>query len=266
MQNRHLAWTRDHGDPIAVEVTVSAQQADRAVRILDALLRALAVAGVETKSATDGTRKWIVHEVQGVQFRLRVREVTRREKCISTPEELAQARVSSSTTIPMWDYRPTGLFSLTMCDNRWASVRQTWTEAKKSRFEHRIADLAHGILSVVDRDLSSRNADFNERRRKVLEMEERRKADAAKRAEDVQVEDLFQEAKRWEDSRRVRRYLRVARKTMLEIHGQIVPGSQMDRWFVWANEMARQMDPLTKAQRPAATTTPSATSSAVPLA
>lgn len=262
----HLVVATYHGHTLGLEVAVSPQQADRALRLLDTLLRALAVCGCEIKTSTDGHRKWISLAIGAEEFRLRLREVTKREKYIATPDELAEARASASSRIPMWDYQPTGLLTLSLCDNRWASVRQLWTEAKRARFENQIADLAHGILSVVDRDLTRRKAEFSERRRRVLEMEAARNAEAAKKAEDAQVEDLYQQAKRWEDSRRVRRYLRVARETMLKVHGQIVPGSQMDKWFVWANEMARQMDPLTKANRAASAPTNGPTASASPSA
>lgn len=52
---------------------------------------------------------------------------------------------------------------------------------------------------------------------------------------------------------------------MLRVHGQIVPGSPMDRWFIWAEEMARQMDPLAKAERAASGTTPIVTARIWPL-
>jgi len=94
-----------------------------------------------------------------------------------------------------------------------------------------------------ERDL--RDAEKKELERRQREEEERqRQIEEARKREQARIDALIRDASRWRQSREIREYLIEVRRTCAESGRAIEPGSQLQRWLTWADEIAVQLNPL----------------------
>lgn len=85
-----------------------------------------------------------------------------------------------------------------------------------------------------------------ERQHREWETEERRRREAERqrRLEEARAQALQMQLSAWQKSRQVRAYVEAVRRTAIERHGAIEPGSHLERWLTWTSEYADRLDPL----------------------
>ena len=92
----------------------------------------------------------------------------------------------------------------------------------------------------------------NEAQQKIWEKERRQKEEEERRIaeEHKRVDRLINDAKNWNNSQVLRNFLNAIRKTIKSKHGKIEPGSDLEKWIIWAEEEANRLDPLCKPYPP----------------
>jgi len=131
----------------ALYVAVTPGSIDRAMRIMDALLRAL-----EKRSyavSTDGEREISV-EVHGERLAFSLMEEVRREEKELTKAELREHDPWFTKPRPEYHYVPSGRLSLEIYTGGCDGIRRRWSDGKKQRLERVLNSFVISLLRVAD--------------------------------------------------------------------------------------------------------------------
>jgi hypothetical protein len=218
------------------DIEASDESLDRALRIMDAVLKAVEARGYQVKVSRDywekATRVFCTDVDAEVQISLSERysqverELTPAER--KKPPYLIDQRL---ITVPSGKliFRVKGR----QVDTKW------WNDKKLDPLEKRLNEIVAGIITKLEtlrlEELAKREA---ERRR--LEDQKRREEEQARR------EKLHRDVAAWRKSEDIRAYLRAYEEQLLRRRGEITPGSEEDLWLKWARLYADSLDPLSR--------------------
>lgn len=231
------SWVRAGGK--CLDVCVSRQNVDRAMRIMDALVKALE----KRKYKISFPEGKPVITVMGEVFHFNLEEPSNRVDHQPTPEEKKQQQEHYWMRPPKWDYFPSGKLSLRIDKGSYGSLR-TFNDGKKKRVEECLNAFMIGLIEGA----YGKKAAREERERQEKERQEREKLrwkmEELIRAEKKRVEELEKEVTSWHQSQRIRSYVEAVQKMAMERDGSIFPDSELGKWIFWATQQADRLDPL----------------------
>lgn len=221
-------------------VEVSPALIDRAMRILDALIRALG-ARDHAVSAGEGDepRTWVT--VLGEKLSIWLEEGLN-----------CQAQVQSFLDrTNEYTYTPSGALSLCIGHGLGSGYRQRWSDGKKC-LDGMLNKVATGLVAAAEANKVARaEAERRERERKEEqkrreeEEKHREERERLKRLEAARVQDFGEKLDAWERAGRIRAFAAAVRAEAETRNGSIPPGSELDRWLLWAFARADRIDPVT---------------------
>jgi hypothetical protein len=237
-KNEGLVWTASR-EPV-LNVGVGRGTIDRAIGILEVLVRRLELAGFRIEGPT------VVGH--GMTFRIRLREKTSqvRHKPKRGASEL------DLFMAPKVDYIPNGTLGLEVGDdfNAWSTRRSIW-ETKTTPLDALITSAPARLLMQVQerrqqqaarRAAEERQAEEERHRRQKQErLDRRRKRDEA----------LFELADEWRRCESLRGFIAAVRRVAVEEVGFAEIDPQIAKWLVWAERVAGRHDPLDRLRRSA---------------
>ena len=139
-----LAGANNSGNTTApiLDIVVSPAARHRALRLLDALLKALEARGYAV-SAHGVT-------IEGEIVPLGVVEKQDRKLHVPTAAETAQKRQYPPTRIPNWDYAPNGRLSIHTSAYVWwrKDLRKRWSDGRTARLEDMLNDIVVGLVAI----------------------------------------------------------------------------------------------------------------------
>ena len=217
-----------------LDVHVTLDSSDRAVCILDALIKALDVRGYSTsirrnaESLTTSVR--IIEEDIGISLSEQVNRVERKD----------DKRRQSTWGFPQYDWVPTGTLSLRI--HGWSSgARQSWSDGKQQRLENCLNQFVVGLVVIAEAARAWR-LEREERDRQYRAAEESRLLELRRREEEAaRARALIHAADQWQTARNIRSYVIQVRES-LEHRPEV--SLEMREWLTWAEEFADQIDPL----------------------
>ncbi|MEI7612237.1 MAG: hypothetical protein WCK63_04970 [Betaproteobacteria bacterium] len=244
-------WTEDTGLRSApkevLNLSVTRESLDRALGIVDAVLKALAKQGFEFE--VDGERgvttlKWIE---TGTTLNFALTEHIGRASHVITPaEERARKRywdryrVDGSVSfphLPMYDYTATGKLSIKV--GHWPA--RTWNDTPRTQLEQRLKEITGGIVSLAQ---ETHAKEIEEARRKEAyrravehyELQTKRRADEIERFKEFEAS-----AKEWERAAKLRTFANA-----VEADAKAAGGLSHEQvaWLAWARAKADWLDPL----------------------
>lgn len=234
----------------------------RAMRIMDALIKALESRGMKVR-IEDGDHKICIgsawHQgwystylsktldertlvsVLGEDLEICLSEQIDRSERQPSPKEIKEHLWYRP---PVYEYHPTGRFSLYILNLE--GIRHTWSDTDKKRLEDLLNSFVKGLMKAavyvrtkrLEREKEERERE--ERRRKIEEIKRLR------REEEQRLKILDQQVSNWHQSQTIRRYIEAFREAALRKYGTIEPGSDIDKWITWAIQQADRFDPLVK--------------------
>ena len=225
-----------------LDIRVARESLPRALRIMDALLKALAARGFRA-SVKDGEEAGTVVELPEENVAIALEEKTRRQDHVLTKEESERKAKYGWSSAPRWDYEPTGSLQLRIKEVWGDGVRKTWSDGKR-RIEDALNDAVAGMIVVADAkrqhriDLERRRREWAEAERRRLELEQQRREEAER------LKALEQEAAAWARSQQLRAYIDAVQEEALRLGASAEPGGQLHRWLEWARRHADRTDPL----------------------
>jgi hypothetical protein len=217
-----------------LDVRVTLDSSDRAMCILDALLKGLDTRGYPVTIRRTGdnfsTTVCIIDEDIGISL---VEQVTR----IELKDE---KRKQSVWAFRQYEWVPTGKLSLRI--EAWSpGARQSWSDGKQQRVENCLNQFIVGLVVVAEAARAAR-LEREEREREYRKAEEERLLKLRRQEEEAaRIRALIHAADQWHTASNVRSYLARVRES-LEHHPD-VPLEVRD-WLDWAEEFTNQIDPL----------------------
>lgn len=245
-------WARSVGGQNCLDVHVGKEQFNRALRIMDALIKGLELRGyLISVPAKDWHRGMIVQGL-GNTFQIRLREPTLRQDHVPNADERKRLKEYPDTLmVDKYDYVPSGKLQLDLLYGDGHYAIKTFRDGKKRTLEDAIADVPLAILRTIDhyRHRAVINAEEARKRAEIerqrREEEERKRLEEQRRKEEQQrMEDLFVEAETWARCQTLRAYLNAVRCEANERHVFIEKGSELDQKLEWAECVAEKFDPV----------------------
>lgn len=227
-------WTAQN-TPV-ISLCLDAKILDRALRVSDALFRALESRGVKiTTQKIKNDKKETVNAtfvLHGIEILYRIEEITRQ---IPYKREVVEAHRLGIGYLPKYEYRQTGLLRL----QGLQGVVNNSILIERSAFrpiEERLNAFVVGIYKQVYKTLDTRQRD-KESAQKQQEKEERlRRFKAHLAQKEQQKADLKRMSAAHHEAEQIRQFLRT-----LEAVGDPDP-----KWLAWAKEYADELDPVTQ--------------------
>ncbi len=248
-----------HG-PGTLSVVVGPNSIDRAMRILNTLIKALEEREMKVKvedtefrgsqyysygrSTTE--RKTLV-SVLGEWVEIGLEEhANRKDHVLTQKEKEEQRKYGRVFYSPKYDFFPNGRLILRIRNVHSGHVRQTWSDTVGKRSESLLNSFIIGLMDAavdirayrLEREKQERERE--ERRQKIEEIKRLR------REEEQRFKILGQQVSNWHQSLRIRQYVEAFREAALRKHGTIELGTDVDKWITWAIRQADRLDPLVK--------------------
>jgi hypothetical protein len=226
-----------------LDIDVSKEQRRRALRIMDALIRAFETRGWKVELGSGDDRKSYV-TIFGQRLPFGIREMRRK---VTDPPANPE-RLLDGTMYRPWRSRQrdeySGQLAFVIRYDWGHGVLKSWAETKTRRLEERLSDFIISLVKAGFEELEAAKRSA-ERERERQEAEERWLAEERRRdAEAARVQALLRQSERWETSRRLHSYLTAVRATAESQPGGLQADTDFYRWFVWAESYARSIDPL----------------------
>ena len=225
-------------------VHVSRDRLPRALRIMDAFLKAIEARGFRV-SVRDGEGSGTYVEAVGENVEVAIEERTKRAEHVLTREESDRKAKYGSTWHPRWDYEPSGILQFRIKEIWGDGARKTWSDGRKQRVEELLNDVVSGIIVVAEAkrqyriEMERQRLERAEAERRRLELEQRRREEAE------QLKALEHEVTLWARSQQLRGYIDAVEREALKRGHPPEPGSKLHGWLALARRHADRLDPLT---------------------
>jgi hypothetical protein len=226
-----------------LDIRVTRQTLDRALRIMDALLKALeargyAVAISESEPAITSAR--VLEE----ELQFFIEEPIQHAEHKPTPQEKLEAALHPWIRWPPYDSAPSGSLQLRIANANRLGVRQTWADGAKQRLEGCLNKFAEGLVRAAAATKVERAR--REQLHRKWEEEERRRAERQRLRwqEEQRAHELERQVGRWRKGREMREYLETLKQAeSLDLPSDLGIESLQD-WVAWATAYAARLDPL----------------------
>ena len=255
-----------------LDIEVSPASLDRALRIMDALLKSLEAAGLtvevaaiseppaearssygygydsrprETKPQPPERVTRVLCDEEWIHFRLTERVRRFRDQGPPAPDG------SRSRWETAYDYEPTGELALELTNVTAPGVRTKWKETKKQRLEQLLAEFVAYLPTValsfkLEREEEARRAaEAREAEIRRYEEQKRRWEEEDRRREEEKREQALEaEVASWRRAEDIRDYVRAALAALEERDPPHVDRQAERDRLRWALEYADRIDPL----------------------
>jgi hypothetical protein len=242
-----------------LDISATGDALERALRIMDALVRAMEQRGFRvevTKADQRGrpqpyaneqpwtpsrTGVWVAESF--VEFGIREDADT-----IEIPPPPSQRGRRLGPIPPVWEPRPTterrpnGKLTLSITNANTHGARKSWSDGKRQRLEDCLNDFIAGVVEAADRQRIARIE--AERWRREWEERERRRAEELQRQEEEARwgHDLDSRAQDWAHVRVVREFLLAVESHAATREGVAASDIDIGRWLAWARRRADQIE------------------------
>jgi len=227
-----------------LDIRVGQENIDRAMLIMDTLVKALEIRGFDISVAKEPpftTTISIMDEV--IEFAL-IEGLNRAEKKLTAAQMKEKEKHPWMYNRQEYDYSPNGILSLAIKSEDALNVRKTWSDGRKQRLEDCLNSFVGGLIkvSIAIKELRA------ERERREREWQEQRRqreeSERIRREEEEKMKVLDREVTSWYRSQQIRSYIDAVRKWGVQKYGEIRPDSKLHQWITWAIQQADRLDPL----------------------
>lgn len=224
-----LSWSWNQR---CMNVRVSKTSLHRALRIMDALLKALEARGYSAEVSKDGPMATYIL-VGAEKVKVRLSEKANRSEGELTAEE---KKKPAHTISNRWVYSPSGKLTFEI-DEYCDGFQKKWTDKAQKPLEKQLNDVIAGLI-LAGEALRLRRIEREEEQRRQRELERRRMEDQERRYY------LDQHLQAWSESERLREFLSACEVSLVERKGELALDSAEAKWLRWAHRYADRIDPL----------------------
>ncbi len=220
-----------------LDVEVSKPLLNRALRIIDAVVRGFEKRGWEVSLGRDDHRSFVTIFGQPVPFGIR------------EPRRLLKVERSERRFLePSKREEPSGRLALVLREYWGRSINKSFDESKKGPLEEKLNDF---MISAVA--LAHERAEWERRR---VERDDRQRREARIRverqrlrdAETARIRELEESAERWQRSKAIRELV-IAVRTAAAANGGQPDSPALVDWLAWAETHASGLDPIDRILR-----------------
>ncbi len=219
-------------------VYVTVKNINRALKIADALLKALETRGYQVSKEL-GFQYYVT--VLNVKIHISLKEHSKQVPHIPTDEELRRHRQYSWLTFPKYDYVNSGELYIKLDGRRSQAIISDKTDTP---LEAQLNTVMMRMQRLAVR-LHNDKVEAEQRKRECIERNARREQFAKRQEQEkAKLEKLHTDSEQWHTSQRLRAYIEAARQKAIQTDGGFYSGSGLADWVAWAHRQADRIDPL----------------------
>lgn len=229
-------------------IRVSPDSLDRALRIMDTLVKALVVRGYEV-TIQKGKYPITNIEVLGQKVTISLHEeIHRRPHKITAAEEAQRARRRRNDDwswfdVPRWDFEPTGYLALKIDEHEPSGSRKSWKDCDRYKIEDILNEFIVGVVITADA-MRIRALKWERQQREWEEQRCRNEEDERlRREEEARRRKLEEQARSWAMSQEMRAFI-VAVELSTEMGPSNICHEGLQDWLAWARAHADRLDPI----------------------
>lgn len=219
-----------------LDIRVSPAARHRALRVVDALLKALEERGYQV-SARGVT-------IEGQLVPIGVTEKDDRTPHVPTAAERAEKQRYPWTRVPTWDYAPNGQLSIHTDAYVWwrKDLRKRWSDTRTVRLEDKLNDVVVGLVALGA--ALRQRADEQRREAEVRAEQERLRQERARQArmEKARRDHLIACTESWTAAERIRQLVAAVERRATAGGSEML--ADVAAWTGWATQVADDLDPL----------------------
>lgn len=222
-------------DKQVLDIQVTQGLMERALRIMDALLKALEQRGYSVYLSQDTPiRTWV--KVHGQEVSIRLDEPVRQVKRQPPPRDWMEDRYS---------YTPSGeLRFQTRIEYFGHKDQKTWRDGKSRRLEDVLNEIVIGIVAAAEQRreniLRFERAQEESRQAQLRYLERVRKQEE----EQARTAELERNSAAWVKSQQIRGFVAAVRDRISQGEDAADNSEGAERWLEWALAYAERLDPL----------------------
>jgi hypothetical protein len=233
-----------------LDIKVSRKSLSRALRIMEALIKALEKRGGSV-SISEGSTRVSILDVRlgfGISEQIARKKIEAKELDLDGYYRFGHSRFDEQRI-------PSGILCLTLNDPDfyWDShFRKNWRDSEKRPLENRLDSFMKGLLNLaVHKKERIRQKEEEKRqqleRQRIREEEERLRAEKLRliKEEQKRLSGLVSAAESWKKSILVRDFINTVEAAARTGSYPLKPREEMENWLKWAREQADRLDPLT---------------------
>jgi hypothetical protein len=252
-------------DRPCLAIEVAPKSIDRAMRIMDALIKALAASG---RSVEVREPKMMSIWLPGVSLRQTTMPITlvmvEGELVPVAIEELTESVPKNSNAAgwepPTSERRPTGRLRLRVRDDFDAyrfrlDVQRNWTDTEKRRAEDSLNAFVRGLVAIAPAVKAQRIETEQRRKQQEAQQREWEREGSRKELDERWQKRIEDEIGRWRFARDVREYIEETRRVLEEGDCRVTPSGELDQWLRWCDDYASRIDPVAILRRKVARVT-----------
>lgn len=229
-----------------LDVDVTLGTADRAMRILDTLIKGLTARGYPVSLVTpkpEPQRYGATTEAGPLRTTVRIGEddIAFRLSEVVTRTQRPPARSDGGWEPKRYDYEATGRLVFEILETG-LGTRSKWADGARQRMESMLNDIVVGLVETAEALRRRREAWAEAARQRAIEEEKRRAREREEHLEQERERALDGIMRRWRKAKAVRDYVAAARATAVERgHAE---HAELNAWFAWADGYADRIDPM----------------------
>ena len=241
VDDRGLKQPRARG---CLDIHVGQDSIDRAMLIMDTLVKALETRGFDISVAKEppfSTSISVMNEV--IQFALN-EDLDRTERKLTAAQMKEKEKHPWMYSRQEYDYSPNGVLSLRIKNDDSLNTRKIWSDGRRQRLEDCLNSFVGGLIKAA---IAIKHLRAEREQRELKWQEERRQREEAeriRREEEEKMKVLDREVASWQRSQQIRSYLDAVKKWGIQKYGEIKPDSKLQQWLTWATRQADRLDPL----------------------
>lgn len=219
-----------------LDIRVSPAARHRALRLADALLKALEARGYEVNAR--GVT------IEGQLVPIGVTERDDRTLHVPTAAERAEKQRYPWTRIATWDYAPNGLLSIYTDAYIWwrKDLRKRWSDTRSVHLEDKLNEIVVGLVAAGA--ALRQRADEQRREVEARAEQERLRQERARQArmEKARRDHLVASTESWTAAERIRQLVATVERRATA--GAAGISANIEAWTRWAKQVADDLDPL----------------------
>lgn len=241
IDDRGLKQPRARG---CLDVHVGPDSIDRAMLIMDTLVKALETRGFDISAAKQppfSTSVSVMDEI--IPFALN-EDLNRTEKKLTAAQMKEKEKHPWMYSRQEYDYSPNGILSLRIKNDDALNTRKKWSDGRRKRLEDCLNSFVGGIIKTA---IAMKHLRAERVRREHEWEEERQRREERERIrqeEEEKMKVLDREVEAWHRSQKIRSYIEAVKKWGIQKYGEIKPDSKLQQWLTWATRQADRLDPL----------------------
>ena len=234
----------------ALAISVSEASLPRALRIMDALVKALDARGMPLRIEPDEKRRTCL-TVQGQVLAIRLVENTSRTEREPTEKERQAIKQYGHTYLPdRYSYQHTGALKLGITGHYYDELQKVVADGKHQRVEQFLNEFVVKVEAEAVR--RKRHEEHLQRQRLRWEEEARlqEEHDEKQQKEMERLKALEAEVHNWKRAEGIRAYVATVETNAAREGGSIALESELGQWIAWARQKADWLDPILNPECP----------------